>query len=77
MLNSNLQSTRESVFMEPILRPGTRIANTSRILYARKEFLRAYGGGVIERVVVGPGSLSEVSPWGMDGIEGYEDCAVD
>lgn len=59
MLHRNLQPTTPPILMKPILRPRPTITHPPRILNARQQFLAADRGGVVEGVVVGPGSLGE------------------
>lgn len=59
--------------MEPVFRPRPGVADSSRILDSREEFLGVDRGGVVERVVVGPGTLCEGGVGRVEGVEGYED----
>lgn len=60
--------------METVLGPRARVADTPRILDLREESLGAYGGGVVERVVVSPLALGGGGR--VQGVEGDEDVAV-
>ena len=72
MLDGNLQTAREAVFMETVLRPSARIADTSGVLDSWQQLLRPNRGSVIQRVMVLPESVDQFWFGGMEWVQRNE-----